>query len=123
MDPHNRISFTFVGGPLDGRELVHQILTDALLKEQLHQLDFVPKGESMSQHAQGVYHVEEAETGYVAIHHPSEQDQDWHVPEPKEVKIEEPVKEQKNIPQIKLPENSALHKRMARFGNLFPKNG
>ncbi len=121
-DPHTRISFTFVGGPLDGRELVHQILTEALMKEQIHKHDFIPEGELVGEHAQGVYHVEQTETGYVAIHHPSDHDQQWHIPEPQKPVEVPATKEAKKEPKkIEVPATGSLAKRMARLAHLFPK--
>jgi hypothetical protein len=75
-----RISFPFKGGPLDGKELRHYPLPANPEEPFLFKFKTGPKeaGLEKDRVAQGRYRLEEQDGKWAAVHHPSDDDQDWH---------------------------------------------
>jgi len=121
-----RITYRYEGGPLDGRSSYHKEMPDDPSVPFLCRLITTPgKGEELKVlggdlEACGLYHLEKRPIKYpfamseevkkqamseewVAVHHPGEQDRDWHPlepkpPEPVPEKPEKPKKEAKPLP-------------------------
>lgn len=127
------ITVTYMGGPLAGLELRHpeNIARGVPL---LRRATMCLKDQDIDRTAAGVYHIEERSeaisetpsafvatkreaaplrTWFVAVHHPSEHDEDWHVLEPEPAKEPEvkPKKERKK--PIVLPAVHPLAKKLA----------
>jgi hypothetical protein len=81
--PKNLVSFPYVGGPLDGLEVRHQVLPEKPEESMLRTATTCAKDEDVDYVAQGMYRMEQQEGRWVAVHVQSDEDQPFHILEPK----------------------------------------
>jgi len=115
-DPYTRIHYTYRGGPLDGEEVKSAVLPQDPAKSFLHTMTRCLKGEGVDRYAQGKYHLEQQDGAWVAIHEPSDEDEDWHVLEVKQPELVDKPEKATNL-RIDIPKGHPLQKKLDR---LFP---